>query len=65
MREFGILVHVRVIDHNHCSDNCILLHDGYCIAEGKTHDKRVDLKLDNNTETYSRTERCKKCDPSQ
>lgn len=65
MREFNRSIYVRVDDFKHCNDGCILLQGGYCIAEGKTPDKRIDLKLDGNTETYFRTERCKKCDPVQ
>ena len=50
MKKFIRPVLVVVINSKLCSDDCLLLHGGYCIAEGKSLGFKIDLKLDGNTE---------------
>lgn len=59
MTKFQKIVTASAVDSNHCGDDCLLLHGGYCIAKGKSVDDRVDLRLDGKTEAYLRTLTCK------
>lgn len=46
------------VNGNNCNGECQFLYGGYCHMDGKSPDKRVNLKLDGKTEDYIRSQQC-------